>query len=121
MLSPESCGAVCPVAAIFCGTSGYACKIKSKEEATEPGIAKTLRYFGQYVLYHCTTKKVILAFFIFNIEVATDEGSGADGDDAAEPAEGAEEDAEEEESGELAEKRSGIQEDVISQIRLDSE
>ena len=51
MLSPESCGAVCPVAAIFCGTSGYACKIKSKEEATEPGIAKTLRYFGQYVLY----------------------------------------------------------------------
>ena len=64
---------------------------------------------------------MILAFFIFNIEVVTDEGSGVDGDDAAEPAEGAEEDAEEEESGELAEKRSGIQEDVISQIRLDSE
>jgi len=35
VLSPESCGAVCPVAAIFCGTSGYACSIKSKEEADE--------------------------------------------------------------------------------------
>jgi len=35
VLSPESCGAVCPVAAIFCGTSGYACTIKAKEEANE--------------------------------------------------------------------------------------
>ena len=36
ILSPESCGAVCPVAAIYCGTSGYACGIKAaKAQSTE--------------------------------------------------------------------------------------
>ena len=28
IISPESCVTVCPVAAIFCGSSGYACTIK---------------------------------------------------------------------------------------------
>lgn len=58
---------------------------------------------------------------IFNIDVATEEASGVDGSGAAEPAEDSDQETEEEGSGELAEKRSGIQEDVDSDIRQDSE
>ena len=35
MLSPESCAAVCPVAATFCGISGYACVVEKLQAAQE--------------------------------------------------------------------------------------
>ena len=35
MLSPESCAAVCPVAATFCGISGYACVVEKLQTAQE--------------------------------------------------------------------------------------
>ena len=62
-----------------------------------------------------------ICFVLFNVDVTTEEASGVDGSGAAEPGEVSEEETEEEGSGELAEKRSGIQEDVDSDIRQDSE
>ena len=60
-------------------------------------------------------------FVVFNIDVAIEEASGVDGSGAAVPSEVSEEETEEEGSGELAAKRSAIQENVDSDIRHDSE
>ena len=42
MLSPESCAAVCPVAATFCGISGYACVVEKLQAAQEEASKDTL-------------------------------------------------------------------------------
>ena len=60
-------------------------------------------------------------FVVSNIDVATEEAGEVDGSGAAEPGEVSEEETDEEGSGELAEKRSGIQEDVNLDIHQDSE
>ncbi|QQP51599.1 Uncharacterized protein FKW44_013016, partial [Caligus rogercresseyi] len=35
MVAPDTCGVVCPVAALYCGTSGYACMGKEEEIPVE--------------------------------------------------------------------------------------
>lgn len=37
ILSPDTCGAVCPIAGLYCGTAAFACAEEKKDEEEEEG------------------------------------------------------------------------------------
>ena len=113
ILSPESCGAVCPVAAIYCGTSGYACYIKSQEEANEEGMSLLSYNVYPFVFIFYLNPNYSLIYVIIDIiyiQLDEEGESEIEGEDNAEPAGEADEEAEEEEDA-VEEEGSGKRED----------